>query len=75
MDNLRQLYNREDLISCEVYQINKASKQRLYKIETQRSLEIFIKNITQNKWSLVNEYIQFNYLNRDSIVLPIENKK
>ena len=71
MDNLRRLYKRKDLISCEVYQINKNSKQRLYNIETERSLIIFIKNKIKNKWGLVNEHIQFNYLKSKSVLLSV----
>lgn len=76
MDNLRQLYNREDLISCGIYQINKTSKQRLYDIETQRNLEIFIRNNQKNKeYGLINLYIKFNYTNGDCILIPINNNK
>ncbi len=73
MEDLRQLYNRKDLISCEVYQINNTSKQKLFNIETVKNLENFIKNTTKNKWGLVNEYILFNYLKNDSILVKIDN--
>ena len=74
MENLRQLYNRKDLVSCEVYQINNTSKQKLYNIETKKNIENFIKNTIENKWGLINQYIQFNYLKKDSILLQIKNK-
>ena len=75
MKNLIKLYNRKDLVSCEVYQINNTSKQKLYNIETKNNLENFIKNTTKNNWGLINEYIQFNYLKKDSILLQIKNKQ
>ena len=73
MEKLRQLYNRKGLITCEVYQISKTLKQRLYNIETERSLEIFIKNTTQNKWGLINEHIEFTYSDGEVILLPVQN--
>lgn len=74
MEDLIQLYNRADLLSCEVYQINKTLKQKLYNIETKRNIEIFIKNANKNNWNLINSFIQFNYLNSDSVLVEIKNK-
>lgn len=74
MEDLIRLYSKEDLLSCEVYQINKTSKQKLYNIETKRNMEIFIKNSIKNNWGLVNSFIQFNYLNSDSVLVQITNK-